>query len=206
MDKDLKVIIFDFDGTLHTGEKWENWRNYMSEVLRHALPHFNDKQIDAFLKKYHLAYNCNTSDLAYALIQEFGSAQVMLEYISNNIYRLDYPNLKVISTKFLDKLTKKYSLYIVSNSPFQWITRHLENWNINKKYFKNIYFNNFNNKNPTKALLYQKIMQDEKVTPNQILVIGDNYKDDLEPAINLNMNTFQTTKIQDIYDYFNYSE
>ena len=34
----FKVIIFDFDGTLHNGEKWENWVEYMQRTLESALP------------------------------------------------------------------------------------------------------------------------------------------------------------------------
>ena len=206
MKNNIKIIIFDFDGTIHTGEKWINWLEYMRNVLKNTLPQYNEKQIKDFLEKYNLAYNCNTSDLAYALIQEFGTAQNMLEYLSKNIYILDYPNLKVISTAFLDELTKKYTLYIVSNSPAEWIERHLKNWKIDKKYFKNIYFNQFNAKNPTKSFIYEEIIKNEKVLPEEVLVIGDNIKDDLLPAQKLNMQTFHTTQINDIYSYFGYTE
>ena len=202
----IKIIIFDFDGTIHTGEKWINWLEYMRNVLKNTLPQYNEKQIKDFLEKYNLAYNCNTSDLAYALIQEFGTAQNMLEYLSKNIYILDYPNLKVISTAFLDELTKKHTLYIVSNSPAEWIERHLKNWKIDKKYFKNIYFNQFNAKNPTKSFIYEEIIKNEKVLPEEVLVIGDNIKDDLLPAQKLNMQTLHTTQINDIYSYFGYTE
>ncbi len=206
MKNNIKIIIFDFDGTIHTGEKWINWLEYMRNVLKNTLPQYNEKQIKDFLEKYNLAYNCNTSDLAYALIQEFGTAQNMLEYLSKNIYILDYPNLKVISTAFLDELTKKHTLYIVSNSPAEWIERHLKNWKIDKKYFKNIYFNQFNAKNPTKSFIYEEIIKNEKVLPEEVLVIGDNIKDDLLPAQKLNMQTFHTTQINDIYSYFGYTE
>ena len=130
----------------------------------------------------------------------------MLEYLSKNIYILDYPNLKVISTAFLDELAKKYTLYIASNSPAEWIERHLKNWKIDKKYFKNIYFNQFNAKNPTKSFIYEEIIKNEKVLPEEVLVIGDNIKDDLLPAQKLNMQTFHTTQINDIYSYFGYTE
>lgn len=200
----IKVIIFDFDGTLHTGEPWSNWHSYMLDTLHYALPDYDQKDILNFLSKYSLTLDSLTSLIANALIQEFGTAEKMVEFQSHNIYRLDYQNLEIINPKLLEELSKKYHLYIVSNSPVESIKRHFGHWGINAELFKNIYFNQFENKNPTKSVFYQKIMSDEQVAPDEILVIGDNVTDDLVPAKNLGMQTFHTTKLQDIYDYFEF--
>ena len=200
----MKVIIFDFDGTLHTGEPWSNWYSYMLDTLHYALPKYTEEQIMAFLKKYDLTLDSMTSLIADALIAEFGTAQGMVDFQSKNIYRLDYQKLEIINPKFLKNLSKKYNLYIVSNSPVASITRHFGHWEIDPKWFKDIFFNQFENKNPTKGVFYRKIMEREGVEPAEILVIGDNVRDDLVPAEKLGMRTFHTTKLQDIYDFFGF--
>lgn len=198
----FKVIIFDFDGTLHNGEKWENWNAYMKKTIEYATPNLTDDERKKFMEKYNLDYSSLTATVAEALIAEFGTAQGLIDYQSANIYRLDYPNMKFVDPEFLKDLSKKFNLYIVSNSPVDSIKKHFSYWGIDPNIFKEIYFNHFETNDPTKAIYYNKIMEDEKVIPQEILVIGDSYENDLVPAHKLGMQTFLTVSLSDIYSFF----
>lgn len=200
----FKVIIFDFDGTLHNGEKWENWVEYMQRTLESALPALTPKERNDFLIKYGIdPKNPMTADVAVAMIKEFGTAQGLIDFHSQNIYRLDYPNMKFVDPEFIKNLSKHYTLYIVSNSPVSAIKRHFSHWGIDPAIFKKIYFNQFLPTDPTKAVFYKEIMEAERVAPEEMLVVGDNFRDDLLPAQKLNIQTFQTHELSDIYTFFN---
>lgn len=199
----FKVIIFDFDGTLHNGENWENWFEYMQEALECALPNMTLEERNTFLRKYGIdPQDPLTADVAVAMIKEFGSAQKLVDFHMQNLYRLNYPNMKFVDPEFIKNLSKHYRLYIVSNSPVSAIERHLTNWGIAPTIFRKIYFNQFLPADPTKAVFYKEIMDIEKVAPEEMLVIGDNLRDDLLPAQKLNIPTFQTRELNDIYTYF----
>ena len=48
---------------------------------------------------------------------------------------------------------------------------------------------------------YSKIMQIEKVKNSDIIVVGDSFTSDIEPAIQLGMNYLQVNSINDIYSH-----
>ncbi len=201
-EKLFKVIIFDFDGTLHNGEKWENWTEYMQQTIDYATAQLTEQERKDFMERQNITYNSNTADVANALVNEFGTAQGMIDFQSKNIYRLDYQNMKFVDPEFIKKLSEKYTLYIVSNSPVASIERHFRHWNIDATLFKKIYFNQFLAQDTTKGVFYKEILANEKVMPQEVLVIGDNFRDDLVPAQKLNMQTLETHNLSDLYSFF----
>ena len=69
---------------------------------------------------------------------------------------------------------------------------------INRKYFKKIYQNNFLKSDMSKAVAYKKILKKEKVKPTQIVVIGDNYHNDILPALDLGMQGACVGGLEDV--------
>ena len=194
------VVIFDFDNTLYNGNVWNNWDNYITKFLNEYFK--NDVEKENFLKKY--VSNASFLDerrICKGFIEEYGSSKPMIDYLIENPYEYNGDNVKFISNEFLELLSKKYSLYIVSNTPSETIKIALKKYNINPNIFKDILFNPQEKLDSSKKEKYQKIMQIEKVKNTNIIVVGDSFSSDIEPAIQLDMHYLQVNSIDDIYNH-----
>ena len=183
--ENIKVVIFDFDDTLYRGNCWENWGKHVKEFMLSVFK--NEQKVEEVMTKYNIDYRSNGSVIAKATIEEIGSAKKFLEYENTHIYQHDYARLQVIQDYEIAALAKCYPLYIVSNSVIKYIKYHLKNMGINKKHFKKIYQNDFLVEDMTKTIAYKDILKREKAEPNQVVVIGDSYTNDIEPALKLKM-------------------
>jgi len=194
----MKIIIFDFDDTLYNGTVWGNWQNYMKEFFAKT---FNKQEGTEFIEKYKLReHNFKISETAKALIQEFGSAEKIVNYTIKNIYPLQAPDLHFIDINFLKKLSKKYPLYIVSNSSENRCLKYLKDNNIDTNIFRGIFTNKFESTDPTKAFCYKHIIEKEGVQPADIMVIGDNYNTDIMPAEQVGCKPVLVKTLEDIYN------
>ena len=78
--------------------------------------------------------------------------------------------------------------FIVSNSRLVDIKRTSKFYGIDLDLFKKVITNEYTEQVGTKEDIYLKIMQEEGLCADEILVVGNNYKSDLKPAKNLKMN------------------
>lgn len=196
----LKVIIFDFDGTLYNGWVWDGWQDYINKFLNSYFK--TEKEKSEFLKKYVQGYEyLDERAICEGLIKQNGTAKPMLDYLENEFYPYNSPDLQYISVDFLKNLNKKYHLYIVSNTPDKSVKIHLKNNNIDENLFREVIYNKCDSLNSTKATKFEEIKIKENATPDEILVVGDTYSIDIEPAKRLKMNTLFIHSLQDIYNY-----
>jgi len=195
----MKVIILDFDDTIYNGTVWGNWKSYVKGFL---LKQFNNnqKKLDDFIQKYSIdKANYFAQTIANSLIAEFGSAKPFADYESENIYPLQAHDLKFADIKFLKQLTSKFPVYIVSNSSVNFCVQHLKEQNIDPNIFKGIYSNQFEAEDSTKSIYYKQIIAKENVKGSDVLVIGDNFVNDLLPAIELGCKTFLVQTLDNLY-------
>jgi len=195
----VKVIIFDFDDTLYNGKVWGNLPIYMKTFL---LKQFNNdkEKTDAFVQKYSIdKQNYFAQTIANSLISEFGSAKSFADYQTTNIYPLQATDLKFVDENFLKQLALKFPIYIVTNSSFNFCTKLLKENNIDTNIFKGIYSNQFEADDPTKKRYYEQIIEKEKVKATDVLVVGDNFVNDLMPAIELGCKTFFVQTLDELY-------
>lgn len=196
----LKVIIFDFDGTLYNGWVWDGWQDYINKFLNSYFK--SEKEKNEFLKEYVQGYEyLDERAICEGLIQKIGTAKPMLDYLENEFYPYHSPDLQYISVDFLKELSKKYHLYIVSNTPDKSVKIHLKNNNIDENLFKEVIYNKCDSLNASKKAKFEEIMKKENAEPSEILVVGDTYSIDIEPAKMLKMNTLYVRTLQDIYNY-----
>ena len=199
--ENIKVIIFDFDDTLYMDQSWEHWSKYVENFFFSVFK--SEDKVKEILQKYNITYLTNGMNIALALIDEMGSAKSFIKYQTQNIYKHDYIKVTNISNDDIAKLKEKYALYIVSNSVKKYVLWHLKLFGINKKYFKKIYQNNFLVKDSTKAYAYKKILKREKVMPEKVLVVGDNYENDIAPALELNMQGAHVHSLEETQNIIN---
>lgn len=198
----MKAIIFDFDDTLYNGTVWNNWPKYMHKFLAKLFG--GQERANQFITKYHFdTLPFIGQSVASALIKELGSAESFVKYQSDNVYPLEAPNLRFIDSDFLKDLKKDYHLYILSNSPVRYVRQHLAEGNIDENIFDGIFTNSFEVEDISKYPQYQHILKLENVSPNQIIVVGDNYTNDIVPALKLGLNGYHAPTLEKVYNLRN---
>lgn len=198
----IKVVIFDFDDTIYTGKTWDNWPDFLFKYLRKVLK----KDFESFCKKYEIKKDVNTRDVVLWLDKE-GYDVKKFNKLYQTMLCKHSPNVKVLPDEFFKKLSEKYPLYMVSMSPQRYLKYYTKKYKVNRKYFKELQSLNFLGEVKSKSVNYIDIMKKENVSAEEVLVVGDNYKHDIVPAIELGINVihFKGDHNQ-IYDYFTEKE
>lgn len=186
----IKTIIFDFDNTLYRGDStaiWQGWVEYCLEGFERFLPHMNKKQVVSLFEKYfpEAPFLFTGQNVASVLNSEKGSAAEWITYLEEIVFLIRFAKATPVSNDMLKKLTMNHSLYIVSNSPVSIVHEYAKGLSIELKHFKGIFNNPFLPADVSKYHLYRNILELEKITSNQLLVIGDNWEADIEPAYKL---------------------
>lgn len=183
MTNRIKLIIFDFDMTIYEGENWVHWNEYLERFLKHVI-NDDDKRL-AFQKKYDIKYGTNLQYIVQAEGEEFGRITKSMEFMSKEFYPLDLPNLKHLEDAYFKSLSKDVKLAIVSNSSKEYVLHYLKIFGINEKYFTYIMNNEYQLDNFSKGVNYEKIMKEQNFLPQEVLVVGDSYRTDIAPALEL---------------------
>jgi len=193
----VKVVIFDFDDTIYNTDSWKYWETYVELMLTHILG--NKNRVNDFLNKHGISCRTNGQQIATALIAEIGSAKEMTDYLAENIYDIwDGTHIISLNNEDFKVIKNKYKLYIVSNGARAYVLCHLKKIGIDESIFEEIYQNDFENHNPTKQVVYSKIIKKEKVTPEEVIMIGDSYTNDIVPALNLGMQGVWVNDLNDV--------
>lgn len=196
----IKVIIFDFDGTLYCGEDFRLAPNYHKKVVETILK--DKEQLKYFEEKYPRYYNDSSYKIAEALEKEFGMAKDYVEYEKTHLYPLTLENITPINWDFLYELSQKIPLEIVSNSTFEHQRFYLNQFGLDLNIFSGFHNNTFDTPNG-KGDYYMEIMKKYNCKSDEVLVIGDNFEPDLLPAIKLGMKCYHTKTIDQVKDVIN---
>lgn len=182
----VKSIIFDFDGTLHNTLKiyYPAFSSGVEFLRKHGFAKdfkLNEKNVSRFLgEKPNFAYDLIADGADDSLKREVMAlvGKKMDENIKNGIGEL-YDN----SLKVLEKLSKDYDLYILSNCRESYLDTALDVYNI-KKYFKKCFA----------AETYAFIPKDEIIKKErqnikeEIIFVGDRHHD-MEAACKNNLKS-----------------
>lgn len=195
----IKVVIFDFDDTIYIGETWERWYDYIKDAFMFFL---NDKKrYYEIEEKYNITKKTGSKEMVLIAQKEGIGADNMVEYISNHHYK-HIDKLKTLSNEFFKKLSQHCSVYIVSMSVNNYILNNLKEFEIDKINFKGIFTMDLVDENKTKGEIYEIIKAKENVNPDEMLVIGDNYKNDILPAEERDMKCLHFNgDFDELYDY-----
>lgn len=197
--KTIKAIIFDFDGTLYNGDVWRGWGEFAVEGVRYALKGVDENYINNLIEENNLRDNPHTYFIN-SLLDKRGQKRFK-RYLKRNVYPLFVNDFQFIDTKFLSNLSKKCKLYIVSLSSKKQILYHLKKLKANQ-YFTKIYMAEDLSIDSGKKKYYEKIRKQNHLRTNELLVIGDHFKSDIQPAQELGFYFHQTKTLTDIYEIF----
>lgn len=196
----VKVIIFDFDGTLYCGEDFKKAPEYHRQVINTILA--DKDKLKLFEEKYPKYYNMSSYKIAEALEKEFGMAKDYVEYERTHLFPLDLENITPINPDFLYELSQKIPLVIVSNSTFEHQRFYLNQFGIDLNIFSDFYKNTFDTPNG-KGDYYLEVAEKYNCKCDEILVLGDNYEPDILPAIKLGMRGYHVKNIDQVKDVIN---
>ncbi|CAG7588356.1 Pyrophosphatase PpaX [Peptoniphilus tyrrelliae] len=173
--KNVKSIIFDFDGTLHNTIKiyYPAFSSGVEFLRNHGFAkdfELNEKNVSKFLgEKPNFSYDLIAKGADESLKREVMAlvGKKMDENIKNGVGELYDDTIKV-----LEELSKNYDLYILSNCRESYLDLALDVYNI-KKYFKKCFA----------AETYAFIPKDEIIKKErqnineELIFIGDRHHD-----------------------------
>lgn len=193
----VKVIIFDFDGTLYCGEDFSYAKTYHENAVKTLLS--DSEKYDYFIQKYPTYLSLSTYQIVALLEKEFGMAKDYVAYEKTHLYPLNIDAITPINWDFLYELSQKIPLVIVSNSTIEHQRFYLNQFGIDFKIFSDFYKNTFDTPNG-KGDYYLEVMKKYNCKNDEVVVIGDSFAPDLLPALNLGMKAYHVKNIQQVKD------
>ena len=194
-----KVFIFDFDGTFYSGEhKFDNVEKVVRENRRRFLKNVDDETYGMICKENPRWLQTITGNdiirLIYKFRKKYPNLDINIEEFMAWQETMPYDIIidynQIVDIDFIKKLSKEYSVYVVSNSSLPHIHHYMKKLGINPSWFKKVYSNEFLDSDPSKQHYYKEIMATEKATPHNIYIFGDSVDSDLAPGLKLGMNGF----------------
>ncbi len=188
----IKVVIFDFDYTLYQGLEWGNdWIEYVYSGLRRMLSFLTADEYERLCKKYDIKSDRIFENVCKMLKNENLPCTIkeFRDFTQTFRFETDYRKARLFPRDLLEKLKKKYALYVVSSTAESKIRFDCEKMNFDLSPFKGVYQNRFDENDLSKALDYKMVAKKENVKNSEVLVVGDSVQYDLEPARRLGMQT-----------------
>lgn len=199
----VKVTIFDFRDTLIWDMKKDNHREMNMQWFNEHFSYMSERERAKLLKKYGCGPNgeglsSQINEMLFDIEGNNNSYLIFREFTETNE---NYIRGKHISNKELEKFKKLGKIYIVSNWKEKDLQRAVDYNEFDRNLFAGIISNNISKKeNLDKYKIYKKIMKDNNLKANQILVVGNNFKHDLRSAKKLGMHYYL------VKDGFTYDE
>ena len=198
----IKTIIFDFDDTLYTGAVWTDWCDYMKDIFQ-AMGGKREEYAQMMEKHGFDSKNAKKKDLAEVAKVEDLSLEKFREFLDKNIYKHSTEDVKVIDNEFLKALSKVYHLYILTMSPQNYLHFYMKKYGIDESSFKGLYSVDLLEKDDTKLPEMKLIMQKENCKASEILMVGDSFTSDIQPAQELGFSVLHFDgNYNHLYDYF----
>lgn len=190
----MKAIIFDVDNTLI---EWKNEFIFaITKVLKDLYPNITEekiKEIDGIIDRNEDYLTELTQENLLSVIQDKCNITLPNDFIDKLIVeqgKCFYEDKEL--GEMLDRLSKKYDLYVISN----WFTEtqrlRLENMGI-AKYFKLILGSDKNYFKPDKRC-FDVILKIYR--PEECMYVGDNLNLDIIPSLEVGMKAVWVTKEQ----------
>ncbi len=192
----VKCVIFDFDDTLYYGINWHFWYRTVGQWFDNHFSNMSFDEKKALLKKYGVRYKkkdfCMADEvLCHILIDLEGSSDPWLDYRDGMEMDPAEKKGRAVPKREIQKFAKLGKLYIVSNSRLTNIQKTAAFYKIDLTIFEHIYNNEIKTKDTSKEGLFLKIMEENGLKPENVLVIGDSKNHDIKPAKKLKMNYFR---------------
>lgn len=193
----IKVVVFDFDYTLYCGGEWSEYEirlcnffveknvvNTPEEAYEMELK-LKTKVGDEFHRLIKFARNCGIDP------------QELVDYNNEHFYHMDRVTVIPIDGNLFSELKNYYPIFIASDSPPKYLEYYMKKFGFKREDFAEVLSNEFKNEDCLKTDCFKRVLDITKVNPDEILMVGDNYKMDVETANMVGFQTFHVHGIQD---------
>ncbi len=185
--KNIKVIAFDFDETFYKSENMRSlYLDYIRRTFR-ALCKFDDEKITQIMLERGFTLESKVAPSFSQICTEFGvSEKDYHEYRIINNFEIDYNEAEVVDINILKAFKRLFKIYIVSNEIDKLFYKKMEKLKIPNELFDGVYCTPIDAmKTKSKDFPYLDILKKNNLLPKNLLVVGDRFKVDIEPAIKL---------------------
>lgn len=200
----LKTIIFDFDQTMYIGNVGNTGKIWDKSLFMET---FEDgaQKYEMLIKKYEVNKK-DIKDLVDICFLEGLDGKKLSDNFSQSVFQhIIKDKIELLPNSFFRELAKHYSLYVVSMSQKKYLNFYFNKYQIDVSVFKDVVCMDLI-KNKSKGDLFEKIMKQENNKSEEMLVIGDSYSHDIQPAKMCGSGRMQTLhfnqhNFNQIYDF-----
>lgn len=189
--KKIKVILIDMDGTLYPIQEESFLLSPVHNEIQRRSIEFISKSLNINPEKSRKIFIEIKKDYpklySVGLKERYGiNRKKYLDY-SWNINPRDFVKLPKGIKNLLSELCKKYSLYLVSDAPEVWINNLLRNFDIENLFTGKFSGTDLNREK--KEGLFIHVLKTLNLSPNNVIMIGDEKDTDMIPAKNSGIST-----------------
>ena len=198
----IKCVITDFDCTLYSNAAFDKTEQYYLEYfkLKGYLPQ-NRKSLGKILAKKPVYHNLQC--VVEYLKKKGYSVQDFFDYMGEHPYNFLTNDIQSVNPKIIESLSKLYPLYLLSDSAPGYIDHYLKIFEIEKTNFVKCVSNDYKTDDLTKVPLMKEILETSGLKSEEVLMVGDSLRCDIETAKSLNMQTFWVKNVEDTEYIFN---
>jgi FMN phosphatase YigB (HAD superfamily) len=187
----IKAIVFDFDETLYFSPNTRKlYIRYIKNTVM-SLGGHDESRATQLMEELGFTESNKASPSFRASCGHFGiTKQQWDRYRIDNFFEIDYENAQTVSLSTLKRLKKTYPLFIASNEVKENVQKKAAKMNIDLSVFDEIYapqkeeINNYIDKKN----IYLTIAKKLGIETENLLVVGDRYKVDAEPMLQIGGN------------------
>ena len=174
----IKALIFDCWGTLFTNTQRPHPFAVFAEKLGYEI---DDRSFLKLFEQHIMANDNPVSNNVSSLLSEL-KISATLDYVEEltNIILSSLPTQTVYkdTIQSLNRLKKDYQLILLSNTFKEGFTNLRKNYSIDD-WFELVLLSYQENMIKPNEKLYEKILSITKLKPNETIMVGDNYHDDV---------------------------
>jgi FMN phosphatase YigB (HAD superfamily) len=181
----IKGIIFDFDDTLYTQtNKEEHYINFTIKTVCDIMQIDRDAAIK-LLERFDY-FDISKRPRLNTVLKALGDdmEDKYNEYRIENFYMPDINTVRAVSNVDMMRLKSKYKLFLVTGEFAGNVQKKADAIGIDLGLFDCIRAGVIGQKKE-KIVIYDEIMKEFGLEPNQVVAIGDRYVVDIEPLIKL---------------------
>lgn len=179
--QNIKCIIVDFDCTLYNDADLSQMNQFYAEFLfEHNLIEKSDDVLSTLKTQYP---NFHMVQCIFYLARQNGiDDEYIKQWLDNNIYNIMSENIKIVDKDLIEKLCKKYPIYILSDSGQEYLKHYIKEFEYNYNWFAGVISNDYKSEDMGKSDLIKQIQKSHKLNNDEIIMIGDSQISDIMAA------------------------
>lgn len=188
----IKVVAFDFDETFYKSDNMKAlYLNYIFKTFK-VLCGFDDNKIKTIMNELGYTLESKIAPSFSQICTQFGvSEEEYHNYRIENFFEIDYDKAEVVGLDVLKRFKEKFKVYIVSNEIDKLFYNKMNKLKISPDLFDGIYCTPIDAmKTKNKKEAYYDILKKNNCFPENLVVVGDRFKVDIEPALSLGASGF----------------